>query len=135
MTHWSSRLLAVRLKISASTVSRARRDYVVQPWRAQSFRFSTDPELAGKVTDVVGLCLAPPENAIVLCVDEKSQIQTAATPSSGPRLPRTSSRTPTVDRLKCAALGQKRSGARGSSRPILIAETSAWARLATPSFW
>jgi hypothetical protein len=51
------------------------RAYGVQPWRAESFRFSTDPELVGKVTDVVGLYLAPPQNAIVLCVDEKSQIQ------------------------------------------------------------
>jgi transposase len=75
VTHWSSRLLAERLGVSAATVARAWRAYGVQPWRAQSFRFSTDPELVGKVTDVVGLYLAPPENAIVLCVDEKSQIQ------------------------------------------------------------
>ena len=75
VTHWSSRLLATRLKVSAATVARAWRAYGVQPWRAESFRFSTDPELVGKVTDVVGLYLAPPENAIVLCVDEKSQIQ------------------------------------------------------------
>ena len=47
----------------------------MQPWRAETFKFSTDPELVAKVTDVVGLYLAPPENAIVLCVDEKSQIQ------------------------------------------------------------
>ena len=46
-----------------------------QPWRAETFKFSTDPELVAKVTDVIGLYLAPPENAIVLCVDEKSQIQ------------------------------------------------------------
>ena len=72
---WSSRLLADRLDVSAATVARAWRAYGVQPWRAESFRFSTDPELVGKVTDVVGLYLAPPENAIVLCVDEKSQIQ------------------------------------------------------------
>ena len=45
------------------------------PWKAESFKFSTDPELVAKVTDVVGLYLAPPDNAIVLCVDEKSQIQ------------------------------------------------------------
>lgn len=75
VTHWSSRLLAATLKVSASTVARAWRAYGVQPWRAESFRFSTDPELVAKVTDVVGLYLAPPENAIVLCVDEKSQIQ------------------------------------------------------------
>ena len=47
----------------------------MQPWRAESFRFSTDPELVSKVIDEVGLYLAPPENAVVLCVDEKSQIQ------------------------------------------------------------
>ena len=75
VTHWSSRLLAARLKISPATVARAWRAYGVQPRRAESFRFSTDPELVGKVTDVVGLYLAPPQNAIVLCVDEKSQIQ------------------------------------------------------------
>ena len=75
VTHWSSRLLADRLKIDNTTVARAWRTYGVQPWRAQTFKFSTDPELVAKVTDVVGLYFAPPENAIVLCVDEKSQIQ------------------------------------------------------------
>ena len=75
VTHWSTRLLARHLKISDATVAKAWRDYRVQPWRAQSFRFSTDPELVGKVTDVVGLYLSPPQNAVVLCVDEKSQIQ------------------------------------------------------------
>ncbi len=75
VTHWSSRLLAARLGIANSTVARAWRDYGVQPWRSETFKFSTDPELVAKVTDVVGLYLAPPENAVVLCVDEKSQIQ------------------------------------------------------------
>jgi len=75
VTHWSSRLLARHLGIGDATVARAWREYGVQPWRAESFRFSTDPELVAKVTDVVGLYLAPPENAVVLCVDEKSQIQ------------------------------------------------------------
>ncbi len=75
VTHWSSRLLAERLKISNTSVARAWRSYGVKPWKAESFRFSTDPELVGKVTDICGLYLAPPENAIVLCVDEKSQIQ------------------------------------------------------------
>ena len=51
------------------------RHHRVQPWRAETFKFSTDPELVAKVTDVVGLYLHPPENAIVLVVDEKSQIQ------------------------------------------------------------
>ena len=75
VTHWSTRLLARHLGISDATVAKAWREYRVQPWRAESFRFSTDPELVGKVTDVVGLYLHPPENAVVLCVDEKSQIQ------------------------------------------------------------
>ncbi len=75
VTHWSTRLLARHLGVSDATVAKAWRTYRVQPWRAESFRFSTDPQLIGKVTDVVGLYLNPPENAIVLCVDEKSQIQ------------------------------------------------------------
>ena len=51
-------------------LARAWRDYGVQPWRSETFKFSTDPELVAKVTDVVGLYLAPPQNAVVLCVDE-----------------------------------------------------------------
>ena len=73
VTHWSSRLLATKLKIDHATVVRAWKDYGVQPWRSQTFKFSTDPELVAKVTDVVGLYLAPPQNAVVLCVDEKSR--------------------------------------------------------------
>ena len=75
ITHWSSRLLARHLKIGDATVARAWREYGIQPWRSETFKFSTDPELVAKVTDVVELYLAPPENAVVLCVDEKSQIQ------------------------------------------------------------
>jgi hypothetical protein len=73
------------VKIGNATVARAWRDYGVQPWRSQTFKFSTDPELVAKVTDVVGLYLAPPENAVVLCVDEKSQIQ--ALDRTAPMLP------------------------------------------------
>lgn len=75
VTHWSSRLLADHPKVSFSAVAKAWREYGIQPWRAGTFKFSTDPELVAKVTDVVGLYLDPPENAIVLCIDEKSQIQ------------------------------------------------------------
>ena len=75
VTHWSSRLLAARLGVDHSTVAQVWKQYGIRPWRAETFKFSTDPELEAKVTDVVGLYLAPPENAIVLCVDEKSQIQ------------------------------------------------------------
>jgi transposase len=75
VTHWSSRLLARHLRISDHAVATIWREHGVQPWRSKSFRFSTDPELEAKVVDVVGLYLAPPDNAIVLAVDEKSQIQ------------------------------------------------------------
>src|SRR3954452_25416375 len=75
VTHWSSRLLGKHLAISDATVARAWRAYRIQPWRRGTFKFSTDPELEGKVRDVVGLYLDPPQNAIVLCIDEKSQIQ------------------------------------------------------------
>src|SRR4051794_6370745 len=75
VTHWSSRLLADRLGIGNASAARAWRAYGVKPWKAESFRFSTDPELVGKVTDICGLYLAPPDNAIVLCVASKSQIQ------------------------------------------------------------
>ena len=75
MTHWSSRLLAAHLGVGSATIARARRQHGLQPWRSGTFTFSTEPELVAKVTDVVGLYLAPPENAVVLCVDEKSQIQ------------------------------------------------------------
>ncbi len=85
ITHWSTRLLGRHLRVSDATVAKAWRDYGVQPWRTESFRFSTDPELVAKVVDVVGLYLAPPENAIVLSIDEKSQIQ--ALERSAPILP------------------------------------------------
>jgi transposase len=75
VTHWSSRLLASRLKLDHATVLAAWKAFGVQPWRAETFKFSTDPELVAKVTDIIGLYLAPPHNAVVLCVDEKSQIQ------------------------------------------------------------
>ena len=75
VTHWSTRLLAKHLGIGDATVARAWRRYCIKPWRRETFKFSTDPELEAKVRDVVGLYLNPPEKAIVLCVDEKSQIQ------------------------------------------------------------
>jgi hypothetical protein len=75
ITHWSTRLLARELGVSRDTVARIWREYGIQPWRAETFKFSTDPQLVAKVHDVVGLYLHPPERAVVLCVDEKSQIQ------------------------------------------------------------
>ena len=75
VTHWSTRLLASELEIGDATVARCWRRFGLKPWRRERFKFSTDPELEAKVRDVVGLYLNPPEKAIVLCVDEKSQIQ------------------------------------------------------------
>jgi transposase len=75
VTHWSSRLLARELGLSNVKVADVWREYGLQPWRTETFKFSTDPQLEAKVRDVVGLYLNPPDNAIVLCVDEKSQVQ------------------------------------------------------------
>jgi transposase len=75
VTHWSSRLLAAQLGVSNFTVSTTWKKWGLQPWRSQTFKFSTDPELEAKIRNVVGLYLHPPDKAIVLCVDEKSQIQ------------------------------------------------------------
>ena len=75
VTHWSSRLLARHLGVSDFTVNTVWRKWKLQPWRVETFKFSTDPELEAKIRDVVGLYLNPPDNAIVLCVDEKSQVQ------------------------------------------------------------
>ncbi len=74
-THWSTRLLARKLKVSQSTVSRVWRAFGLQPHRTESFKLSTDPLFIDKVRDIVGLYLNPPTQAMVLCVDEKSQIQ------------------------------------------------------------
>lgn len=74
-THWSSRALAKKLSISASTVQRIWRAFGLQPQREETFKLSTDPLFIEKVRDIVGLYLHPPLKALVLCVDEKSQIQ------------------------------------------------------------
>jgi len=75
VTHWSSRLLADQLGISNVWVAKIWRRWGLQPWRRETFKFSTDPELEAKVRDVVGLYLNPPDKAVVLSIDEKSQIQ------------------------------------------------------------
>lgn len=74
-THWSVRRLAAATGISSSTVHRIWRDHKLKPHQVRSFKFSKDPQLTEKVIDVVGLYLDPPEGAIVLSVDEKTQIQ------------------------------------------------------------
>ena len=84
-TNWSTRTLAARLGISHETVHRIWQDRRLQPHRTRTFKFSDDPRLVEKVTDVVGLYLHPPEKAVVLSVDEKSQIQ--ALDRTAPLLP------------------------------------------------
>ncbi|MGA9091644.1 MAG: IS630 family transposase [Bradyrhizobium sp.] len=84
-THWSSRDMAKTIGLSVSTVQRIWRAFGLQPHRMETFKLSTDPNFVAKVRDVVGLYVSPPEHAIVLCVDEKSQIQ--ALDRSQPMLP------------------------------------------------
>ena len=74
-THWSTRSMAAELGLSQSAVSRIWRAFGLQPHRQESWKLSKDPLFVDKVKDVVGLYLDPPERAVVLCVDEKSQIQ------------------------------------------------------------
>lgn len=74
-THWSTRSMAKASGLSQSTVSRIWRAFSLQPHRSESFKLSTDPLFIEKVRDIVGLYLDPPDRALVLCVDEKSQIQ------------------------------------------------------------
>ena len=81
VTHWSSRRLADWLRqatgisVSHDSITVLWRKFCLQPHRTEGFKFSTDPQLDAKVRDVVGLYLAPPQNAVVVCVDEKPQIQ------------------------------------------------------------
>lgn len=74
-THWSVRTMAALQKVSSATVQRIWKKHKLQPHRVESFKFSNDPQFAKKVRNIVGLYLNPPDKAIVLSVDEKSQIQ------------------------------------------------------------
>jgi transposase len=74
-THWSARRLAKEVGLSPATVHRIWQKYGLQPHRVETFKFSRDPQFDAKLADIVGLYLDPPERALVLCVDEKSQIQ------------------------------------------------------------
>lgn len=74
-THWTVRTIARESRLSRATVHRVWHAFGLQPHRQRQFKLSTDPFFVEKVRDIVGLYLSPPENAVVLCVDEKSQIQ------------------------------------------------------------
>jgi len=84
-THWSTRSMAKRAGLSQSAIVRIWRAFGLQPHRVETFKLSTDPLFVEKVRDIVGLYLDPPDKALVLCVDEKSQIQ--ALDRSQPLLP------------------------------------------------
>ena len=84
-THWSTRAMARRVGMSQSMVSRVWRAFGLQPHKTDTFKLSTDPAFVDKVRDVVGLYMAPPHRAVVLCVDEKPQIQ--ALTGTAPVLP------------------------------------------------
>jgi hypothetical protein len=74
-THWSTRVLAAKVGMSASSVGRSWRAFGLKPWLIDSFKRSEDPMFVEKVRDVVGLSMNPPDHAVVLCVDEKTSIQ------------------------------------------------------------
>src|SRR5919107_2189246 len=84
-THWSTRSMARRAGMSQTAVSRIWRAFGLRPHRMETFKLSSDPAFVDKVRDVVGLYLAPPDRALVLCVDEKPQIQAAQ--GTAPALP------------------------------------------------
>ncbi len=85
ITHWTTRDMAREVGISHSSVQRIWNAHALQPHRVQTFKFTTDPDAEEKIHDVVGLYLNPPDNAVVLSVDEKTQIQALA--RSQPLLP------------------------------------------------
>lgn len=84
-THWSTRQMAAATGMSQSAISRIWRAFGLKPHRTEHFKLSPDPQFIDKVRDIVGLYLNPPEAAVVLCVDEKSQVQ--ALDRSAPVLP------------------------------------------------
>ena len=84
-THWSTRAMANRAGLSQSSICRIWRAFALQPHRTEAFKLSADPLFVEKVRDIVGLYLSPPNKALVLCVDEKAQIQ--ALDHSQPLLP------------------------------------------------
>jgi transposase len=74
-THWSTRLMADETGLTQNAIVRIWHAFGLQPHRVENFKFSKDPQFVEKVRDIVGLYLNPPDRAIVLCVDEKSQVQ------------------------------------------------------------
>src|ERR1700730_18216850 len=112
-THWSVRAMAASQKVSPATVQRIWRKHKLQPHRVESFKFSNDPEFARKVRDIVGLYMNPPDKAIVLSVDEKSQIQALE-------------RTKLIVPLRPACQHDKRTIMSGTERPPYSPHSTFW---------
>jgi transposase len=93
-THWSTRTMADRFGVGKDTVARIWKARNLRPWLVETFKLSNDPDFEAKLVDVVGLYLDPPERAVVLCVDEKSQCQ--ALERTQPSLPLTPGRAGTM---------------------------------------
>ena len=93
-THWSVRLMAKEMGISHTSVQRIWKEAQLKPHLVRTFKVSNDPKFAEKVTDVVGLYMNPPDKALVLCIDEKSQIQ--ALDRTQPGLPMKKGRAATM---------------------------------------
>lgn len=93
-THWSTRTMAERHGVGKDTMARIWRARNLKPWRTETFKLSKDPDFEAKLVDIVGLYLDPPERAVVLCVDDKSQCQ--ALERSQPSLPMTPGRAGTM---------------------------------------
>ena len=103
-THWSTRTLARATGLGKTTVQKIWREHGLKPHRVKSFKVSRDPAFVAKVRDVVGLYLNPPEHAVVLSVDEKSQIQALERTQARPRGSRRRGRTtiPATARPRCS---------------------------------
>ncbi len=113
-THWSTRSMAAEVGLSQSAVSRIWRAFGLQPHRQETWKLSKDPQFIDKVRDLVGLYLDPPERAVVLCVDEKSQIQ--ALDRTAPILPMLPEHH-SARRTTTSARARRASTPRWTSRP------------------
>ena len=114
-THWSTRSMAKEVGLTQTAVSRIWRAFGLKPHRQDTFKLSNDPLFVEKVHDVVGLYLNPPERAVVLCVDEKSQIQAL---DRTPRSCRCSPASPSAPRTTTSAPAPQVSTPRWTSRPV-----------------
>jgi transposase len=100
-THWSTRTMARQVGVSAATISRIWRAHGLKPHLSRTFKVSNDPAFEDKLTDIVGLYMSPPERAVVLCCDEKSQIQALDRTQPGLPLKKGRGATMTHDYKRC----------------------------------